>query len=132
MKTAASKNAKVSPASHEVDAYIRAASEKSRVKLLQVRRIVRATAPGAKERISYRMPYYDYHGALVWFAAFKNHIGLFFRPPIIQEHKLELKGYVTTKSSVHLPIDKPLPANMIRRLIKARIAKNNGSKNKTL
>jgi uncharacterized protein YdhG (YjbR/CyaY superfamily) len=124
MKRATPKNAKTSSPAPDVDAYIRVAPKESRAKLLQLRRIVKATAPGAKEGISYRIPYYDYSGALVWFAAFKHHIGIFLRPPVIQEHRHELKEYETTKSAVHFPMDKPLPAALIKKLIKARMAKN--------
>jgi len=113
-----------------VDAYIKAAPKESRAKLLQLRRIIKATAPKAVEGISYKMPYYDYHGALVWFAAFKNHVGIFLRPPVVSEHKKELKGYVTTKSAVHLRMDKPLPVALIRKLVKARMAKNKKSNEK--
>jgi uncharacterized protein YdhG (YjbR/CyaY superfamily) len=118
----------MSSTARNVGAYIRAAPKKSRSKLLQLRRIIKATAPGAEEGISYRIPYYDYYGALVWFAAFKNHIGIYLRPPVIQEHKHELKGYETTKSAVHFPMNKPLPVTLIRKLIKARIAKNKAAR----
>ncbi|HUK49492.1 MAG TPA: DUF1801 domain-containing protein [Terriglobales bacterium] len=108
----------------DVEAYIRAAPIKSRAKLRQLRRIIRISAPDSEEGISYKMPYYNYHGPLIWFAAFKNHIGIFLRPPIIEEHKRELKVYVTTKSAVHFPMNKPLPIPLIRKLVNARITKN--------
>jgi uncharacterized protein YdhG (YjbR/CyaY superfamily) len=130
MKRATSKIAKMSSATRDVDAYIRAAPKESRAKLLQLRRIIEAAAPGVKEGISYRMPYYNCHGALVWFAAFKLHIGIFIRPPIIEEHKHELKEYETTKSVVHFPMNKPLPIVLIRKLIKARIAMNKAAMQK--
>ena len=114
----------------DVDAYIKAAPKEARAKLVQLRKIIRATAPGTDEGISYRMPYYNYNGALVWFAAFKNHIGFFVRPPVIKEHRQELNGYETTKSTVRFPIDKPLPVALIRKLIKSRIAKNEDAKHK--
>ena len=126
-----SKNARMSSATGDVDAYIKGVPKEAHAKLLQLRRLVKATAPGAKESISYRIPYYDYYGALVWFAAFKNHIGIFLRPPVIEEHKHELKGYVTTKSAVHFPMNKALPTMLIRKLIKARIAKNKAAMNAT-
>ena len=115
-----------------VDSYISAAPKESRAKLQQLRRVIRAVAPKAKEGISYRMPYYDYHGALVWFAAFKSHIGIFLRPPVIAEHKRELKRYVTTKSTIHFPIDKPLPLALIKKLVRARLTKNKTPMKKTL
>jgi uncharacterized protein YdhG (YjbR/CyaY superfamily) len=108
----------------DVDAYIAEAPAEARPKLRQLRKLVRTIVPEAKEGISYKMPYYDYYGALVWFAAFKNYVGIFIRPPIIQEYRRELKGYVTTKSAVHFPMNKPLPTALIRKLVKARVAKN--------
>ena len=108
----------------EVDAYIEAAPKEARITLVHLRKIVKAAAPGVNEGISYRMPYYDYNGALVWFAAFKNHIGLFIRPPVIEEHMHELNGYETTKSTVRFPIGTPLPVALIKKLVKARVAKN--------
>jgi uncharacterized protein YdhG (YjbR/CyaY superfamily) len=113
-----------------VDAYIKAAPKEARDKLVQLRKIIKATTPGADEGISYRMPYYNYNGALVWFAAFKNHIGFFVRPPVIKEHMQKLKGYETTKSTVRFPIDKPLPVALIRELIKSRMARNEDIKHK--
>jgi len=115
---------KIGSAASSVDAYIRGSPQEARAKLVQLRKIIRTAAPDAKESISYKMPYYNYLGALVWFAAFKSHIGIFLRPPVIQEHKRELKGYVTTKSAVHFPINEPLPVALITRLVRARIAKN--------
>jgi len=110
--------------SKDVDAYLKTAPKESHAKLKQLRRTIKYVAPKAKEGISYKMPFYDYYGALIWFAAFKNHVGIFIRPPIIQEHKKELEAYVTTKSAVHLPLDRPLPVALIRKLVKARMAKN--------
>jgi uncharacterized protein YdhG (YjbR/CyaY superfamily) len=107
-----------------VEAYIAQAPPEARVKLAQLRKTIRSAVPEAREGISYKMPYYNYHGALVWCAAFKNHIGIFIRPPIVQEHKRELKGYVTTKSAVHFPMNKPLPIALIRKLVRAGAAKN--------
>ena len=130
VRGATPKGPKKNYSERDVDAYINTAPKEARVKLVQLRKIIRATAPGADEGISYRMPYYNYNGALVWFAAFKNHVGFFVRPPVIEEHRQELKGYETTKSTVRLPMDKPLPVVLIRKLTKARIAKNEGAKHK--
>ena len=99
-----------------------------RGKPVQLRKIIKAAAPKADEGISYKVPYYKYHGALVYFAAFKNHIGLFVPPPIIEEHKLELKGYETAKATVRFPIGKPLPGALIKKLVKARIKRNEAAR----
>jgi len=107
-----------------VDAYILAARGVARKKLQEVRNAIREVAPQARESISYRIPYYDYKGRLAWFGLFTNHIGLYIRPPIIQEHKRELRGYVTTKSAVHLPLDREIPVPLIQMLVKASMRKN--------
>jgi uncharacterized protein YdhG (YjbR/CyaY superfamily) len=112
-----------------VDAYIAAAPTETRGKLVQLRKIIKAAAPKADEDISYKVPCYRYHGALVYFATFKNHIGFFVPPPIIEEHKLKLKGYETAKATVRFPIGKPLPGALIKRLVKARIKKNEAARN---
>ncbi len=108
----------------DVDTYIEMAPKDVQDKLREVRDIIRKVAPTARESISYRIPYYDYKGRLVWFGVSKSHIGLYLRPPIIENHKRELKGYVTTKSAVHLPLDKKIPASLIKKLVKARMKMN--------
>lgn len=108
----------------DVDAYISAAPKEYRQKLREVRQAVRAAAPTATEGISYRIPYYDYKGRLVWFGLQKRHIGLYIRPPVIEEHRADLEGYSTTLSAVHLPLDKGIPAALIKKLVKARMKKN--------
>ena len=124
MRRATSRGTRRRDPRREIDAYVEAAPQEARIMLVHLRKIVRAAAPGANASISYGMPFYDYNGALVWFGAFKNHIGLFIRPPVIEEHKHELNGYETTKSTVRFPIGKPLPVALIKKLVKARIAKN--------
>jgi uncharacterized protein YdhG (YjbR/CyaY superfamily) len=107
-----------------IDAYIRRAPAAARGPLGQVRRAIRSVAPGAVERISYRMPGYadpgyDYRGMFAWFALQKGYIGLYVRPPTIADHRRELAGYRTTKSAVHLPLDRPVPVTLIRTLVRA-------------
>ena len=69
------------------------------------------------------MPGYD-KGRIAWFASMKGYVGLYLRPPILEEHKRELAGYKTTKSAVHFPLDENLPIALIKKLIRARIKKN--------
>jgi uncharacterized protein YdhG (YjbR/CyaY superfamily) len=107
-----------------VDAYIQAAAGTARRKLLEIREAIREVAPSAKERISYGIPCYDYRGRLAWFGLYANHIGLYLRPPVIQAHSKELKGYVTTKSAVHLPLDRELPVSLVKKLVRARMRMN--------
>lgn len=109
---------------HDVDAYIAEAPEEVRTKLVQLREIIRATAPHAKESINYGMPYYKYHGALVGFAAFKHHIGLYASLPDSAELLEELKEYDTDRGTIRFPIGQPLPVALIEKLVKARVQKN--------
>lgn len=111
----------------DVDEYIEDAPEDIQGRLKEIRKIIKEVAPEAEEKISYGMPYYGYKGRLVYFALMKNHIGLYIPPPIIDQHKNELKDYVTTKSAVHLPLKEELPVALINKLVKARIKWNDES-----
>lgn len=106
--------------SKEVDAYIEDSPPQSRRKLNQLRELIREIVPEATERISYRMPYFDYKGRLAWYALQKGYIGLYIRPPVIEEHKKELSAYKTTMSAIHLPLDEEIPVALVKKLIKAR------------
>ncbi len=112
------------PKSETVAAYIAASPKDVRAKLRELRAIIKSTAPQAVERISYGMPFYDYKGRLVYFAAQKAFVGLYIPPPIIQDHRKELERYETTKSAVHLPIDRKLPVALIKKLVRARMRYN--------
>jgi uncharacterized protein YdhG (YjbR/CyaY superfamily) len=107
-----------------VDAYIQSAPIKVRAKLIQLRKIIKAAAPMAEERISYGMPYYGYHGRLAYFRLAKNHIGLYIPPPVIEEHKRELIKYSTTKATIRLPLKEKIPNALIRKLIMAKAKEN--------
>ena len=108
--------------SPEVDAYIAAAPKAAQPLLRELRRIIRSSAPLAEERISYRMPYYHLHGRLVYFAAHKNHVGLY---ALGKTYEAEgLKRYVAAKGTLQFPYDEPLPEAQIARLVKKRVAEN--------
>lgn len=107
-----------------VDEYVSRAPKELQGKLREIRTIIREVAPGAEERINYMMPAYTYKGPLVFFGLQSNHIGLYLRPPIVEQHKKDLAGYGTTKSAVHIPLDKKVPAPLIRKLVKAAIKRN--------
>ena len=109
-----------------VGEYIAKAPKEIRGKLKELRVLIKKLAPTAQERISYGMPFYDYKGRLVYFAAMKSYIGLYIPPPIIANHAKELNSFITTKSAIHLPTNK-LPVALIKKLIKARM-KHNESK----
>jgi uncharacterized protein YdhG (YjbR/CyaY superfamily) len=106
-----------------VNAYIARAPKAAQGKLKEMRRTIRGAAPKAKEGISYGMPGYD-KGHIAWFASMKGYVGLYLRPPIIEEHKKELAKYKTTKSAIHFPLGEKLPIALIKKLVRARIEKN--------
>lgn len=108
-----------------VETYIAAAPSVHRGKLRQMRAAIRKAAPKALEKISYGMPYYGYQGRLAYFALSKAHIGLYIPPPILQNHRNELKGYSTSASAtVRFPLDRKLPLGLIGKLVKARMKYN--------
>jgi uncharacterized protein YdhG (YjbR/CyaY superfamily) len=118
------------PKPKDVDGYIAAAPKEAQGKLKELRAVIRKTAPTAAERISYGMPYYEYHGRLAYFSFWKAHIGLYLPTPTIAEHKSELAAYETTKATVRFPLDRKLPIALTRKLIKARMKKNEAGKKK--
>lgn len=111
-----------------VDEYIARAPKEVRGKLKDIRAAIKSAAPKAEERISYGMPYYDYNGRVAYFRLAKAHIGLYIPPPVIEEHKSELKGYGTTKATIRLPLEAMLPIALIKKLVKARVKWNEAKK----
>jgi uncharacterized protein YdhG (YjbR/CyaY superfamily) len=107
-----------------VDEYLAGVPEPARSTLERVRAVIRSVVPPeATEVISYRIPMFKYKGMLVGFAAFSNHCSLF--PGALPEaFKDELKGYRTSKGTIQFPVDKPLPAALVKKLVKARMAEN--------
>src|SRR5579863_6236160 len=104
-----------------VPAYIAAAPRDARPQLSELRAIIRSALPKAEEFISYGMPFYKVQGARIGFAAFKNHIGLFGLASVMHDFERELDAYDTTaKGAIHFPIDQPLPATLIKKLVRAR------------
>ena len=108
--------------SPEVDAYIAAAPKVAQSHLRRLRALIKAEAPKAEEVMSYRMPSYTYHGRLMYFAGFKNHVGLF--PVGNADKHLEMKEYMTGKGTYRFPLDEPLPVEKIRRLVRTRVKEN--------
>ena len=89
--------------------------------LEQVRATIRKAAPEAKERINYGIPTFTLNGNLVHFAGFKNHIGFYPTPSAIESFRKELSVYEGAKGSVKFPIDKPMPLDLISRIVKFRV-----------
>ncbi len=107
-----------------IDEYIAGFPPDVQVILQQVRATIREAAPGAEETIKYRMPTFLLDGNLVYFAAFKNHIGFYPIPTGIEKFKKELSAYKTAKGSVQFPLDKPMPLALIRKIVKFRVKEN--------
>lgn len=111
------------PKDLRVDRYLDGSPASSRAKLREVRRIIRAVVPDAEEVFSYGMPGYSYpghraKGMIAWFGLWNSYIGLYVRPPTVHVHQNILKGYVTTKSAVHIPLDQPVPTHLIQALVR--------------
>lgn len=92
--------------------------------LKKLRKVIKESAPDAEEKISYQMPTFVLHGNLVHFAAFKNHIGFYPAPSGIDAFKDELSEYKGGKGSIQFPLEKPLPYDLIREIVKFRVAEN--------
>jgi uncharacterized protein YdhG (YjbR/CyaY superfamily) len=107
-----------------VDEYLAGVPEPARSVLNKIRATIRSAVPlEATETISYRIPAFKHRRVLVWFAAFSNHCSLFPTASIIEAFKDELKGFSTSKGTIHFPTDKPVPTALIKKLVKARVAK---------
>ncbi len=111
-------------AAKDVDAYLAALPEAERATLAKLRNLIKTTAPKATEGISYQIPTYKYHGMLVCFAAFPNHCSFYVRPAVLEAHKEEVAAYQTSKGTIRFAVNKPLPAALVRKLIKAQMAAN--------
>jgi uncharacterized protein YdhG (YjbR/CyaY superfamily) len=121
--------AKGKGAPKNVDEYLAGVPEPAHSALSKIRAAIRsAVPPEATETISYGMPAFKHKGVLVWFAAFSNHCSLFPTASVIEKFKNELKGYSTSKGTIHFPTDKPLPIALIKKLVKARVAQNESKK----
>jgi uncharacterized protein YdhG (YjbR/CyaY superfamily) len=127
MKKAKSGNRRSTPkgkgAPKSVDEYLAGVREPARSTLKKMRAAIRsAVPPEATETISYRIPAFKYKGVLVWFAAFSDHCSLFPTASVIEAFKDELKGFTTSKGTIHFPTDKPMPTALVKKLVKARVA----------
>jgi len=119
--------ASIVPAS--VDEYLAAVDEPARAILVRMRALIRsALPPEATEIVSYRMPAFKLKKVLLWYAAFSNHCSLFPTAAVIDAFKDELKGFEIAKGTIHFPLDKPLPAALIKKIVKVRLQQALGSK----
>jgi uncharacterized protein YdhG (YjbR/CyaY superfamily) len=107
-----------------IDEYIAQFPEDVQQILVKVWDVIRASAPGAVEKISYQIPAFYLNGSLVWFAGYKHHIGFYPKGSGIEAFKEELSPYKSAKGSVQFPLDKPIPYELIRKIVRFRVAEN--------
>lgn len=92
--------------------------------LKKLRQTIRESAPKAKEAISYKIPTFKLNGNLVHFAAYKKHIGFYPTPSGIEAFKIELSPYEVSKGSVKFPLDKPIPYELVKKIVEFRVKEN--------
>jgi len=109
-----------------VNQYLAAVPEPARSTLKKVRAAIRSAAPAeATDVISYGMPMFKYKGMLMGYAAYRKHCSLFLATSsLLEKFKSELSRYQTSKGTIRFPIDQPLPASLMKKIVKARVAQN--------
>src|ERR1700722_1309507 len=109
---------------NNIDEYIAAFTPDVQTILERIRRTIHNAAPDAQETISYRIPAFTQQGILVYFAAFKNHIGLY--PPVSGDAKLEkaISPYAGEKGNLRFPLNQPIPHDLIERIVELRLKQN--------
>ncbi len=109
-----------------VDEYLKALPLKVQKTLGQVRKAILSACPKAEEIVSYRIPAYKYNGRIIiFFAAFKNHCSIYAMGyKLIEKFRNSLKNYEISGTTIHFPLDKPLPASLVKRIVKARMKEN--------
>lgn len=109
---------------HSIDDYISNFPIEIRSILEKIRGVIKKTAPGAIEAISYQMPTFKLEGNLVHFAVHKEHIGFYPTPSGIEMFEKELSGYTTSKGAVQFPLNKPVPYELIGKIVQFRVKEN--------
>ena len=113
-----------------IDEYIATFPKNVQTILQEIRQAIKESAPQAEETISYQMPVFKLNGNLVWFAAFKNHIGFFPKTSAIEAFKQELAPYELSKGTIRFPLNKPIPLDLVKRIVEFRVNENLGKKKK--
>src|SRR5215510_8509315 len=122
MRTAAKKTRSTRNTAPDVEAYLSRLPEGARATLEKLRKTIKTIVPEATEVISYQIPAFKYRGRiLVWYAGFKQHCSFFPTASVIKAHEKELKSYQLSKGTIRFPIDKPIPATLVKKLVKTRM-----------
>jgi uncharacterized protein YdhG (YjbR/CyaY superfamily) len=109
---------------NEIDTYISSFPLVTQKRLTEIRLLIKQAAPAAEEIISYQMPAYKLQGVLVYFAGYKNHIGFYPTASGIKQFQLEIVAYKHSKGAVQFPINEPIPADLVARIVAFRIKEN--------
>lgn len=107
-----------------VDDYISIQTKEVQKRLESIRKTIKETAPEAEECISYQMPAYKLNGPLVYFAAYKNHIGFYPTGSGIKAFQKEIESYKNPKGAVQFPLDQPIPHDLIRKMVVFKVNEN--------
>ncbi len=107
-----------------VDEYLSALPANTKAILKEVRKTIRQAAPQAEELISYNMPAFRLNGMLVYYAAWKDHVGFYPVSSAIKAFQKELSDYKTSKGAIQFPIDRPIPFGLITKIVKFRVKEN--------
>lgn len=108
----------------DADSYIELQPEATRFVLRQLRQLIKEIVPEAEEVISYQMPAFKLNGVLVWYAGYKKHVGFYPSSKPIEVFKDELMDYKTSKGAIQFPLDKPLPIELITKIVQFKIHAN--------
>jgi uncharacterized protein YdhG (YjbR/CyaY superfamily) len=121
----------ITPKAENVDEYIAGFPKETQKVLKQIRKVVKQAAPTAQEIISYGMPAYKINGCiLLYFAAFKKHIGFYALPSGNEAFKKEISNYKTGRGSIQFPLEKPMPIDLIIKIVRFRAKENLQKKSK--
>src|SRR5215472_5696005 len=113
-----------------VDEYFSGLPKSTRDSMQKLRDVIKQVAPKAEEVISYNMPALKWNGMLVWYAAFKKHIGFYPKASAIAAFKEELKDYKTSKGAIQLPLEKAIPAALVKKIVRFRVEENQRGRSK--
>jgi uncharacterized protein YdhG (YjbR/CyaY superfamily) len=111
-----------------IDEYIATFPKTTQTVLEALRRAIKEAAPNAEETISYQMPAFKQNGIVVYFAAFKNHIGFFPTASAVEAFKEKLGGYETSKGTVRFPLGEPIPLELVKEMVQFKVKENNAKK----
>jgi uncharacterized protein YdhG (YjbR/CyaY superfamily) len=107
-----------------IEEYTATSLEHTREHSQTLRNAIRQAAPQAEEVISYNMPAFKFNGPLVFYAAYKQHIGFYPTPSAIKAFKDELTNYKTSKGAIQFPLDKPIPIALVKKFVAFRVKEN--------